>query len=189
MGTDPYELLMQQAAAAPPGSEGLFFLPYLTGERTPHADPNARGAWIGLSLRHSRSHLVRSVVEGATFAMRDCLQIIQGLQVPVREIRLSGGGARSPFWRQVQADVYGQKVSTINAAEGPAFGVALLAAVGTGAYKSIVEACEATIRVVDSTAPDARARKLYDAAHPIYQQLYRSLRGDFAAIARFVTGG
>jgi xylulokinase len=186
MHIDPYELLAQQAATAPAGSEGLFFLPYLTGERTPHADPNARGAWIGLSLRHTKAHLVRSVFEGATYAMRDCLEIIQGMNVPVKEIRLSGGGGRSKFWRQLQADIYGQKTSIINASEGPAFGVALLAAVGAGAYKNVVEACDATIRVTETTPVDARARKTYDAAQKIYQQLYRSLKSDFATIARFV---
>jgi xylulokinase len=186
MNVDSYEILTREAAAAPPGSEGLFFLPYLTGERTPHADPHARGAWIGLSLRHGKAHLVRSVIEGATFAMRDCLEIIREMGVPVREIRLSGGGARSPFWRQLQADVYGQKVSVINASEGPAYGVALLAAVGAGAYRNVVEACDATIQVVESTPADAKSRKTYDAAHRIYQQLYRSLQSDFATVAEFV---
>ncbi|MBS0266707.1 MAG: xylulokinase [Planctomycetes bacterium] len=183
---DPYELIMAQAAAAPAGSEGLFFLPYLTGERTPHADPHARAAWVGLSLRHGIPHLVRSVVEGATYAMRDSLDIIQQMQVPVKEVRLSGGGARSPFWRQVQADIYGVKTVTTNSAEGPAYGVALLAAVGTGAYRNIVEACQATIKVVDSTLPQAKARKVYDAAYPEYQQLYRSLKNDFRTIAQLV---
>ena len=150
------------------GAEGLFFLPYLTGERTPHADPDAKGAWIGLSLRHGHEHLARSVIEGATFAMRDCLEIIKHMKIPVREIRLSGGGARSELWRQIQADVYGQKVVTINAEEGPAYGVALLAAAGTGAYKNVVEACSATIRVVGSTAVNKRDRKTYDRAYPVY---------------------
>src|SRR4029079_2089016 len=118
------------------------------GERTPHADPYARGAWIGLSLRHQRAHLIRSVMEGATYAMRDCLEIINGMNVPIREIRLSGGGARSDFWRQMQADVYGRRVSMINAEEVPAYGVALLAAAGTGKYKSVVEACGAAVKVV-----------------------------------------
>jgi xylulokinase len=188
MHVDPYELLSAEAATAPPGSEGLYFLPYLTGERTPHADPFARGAWIGLTLRHGRSHMVRSVIEGATFAMRDCLEIIQGMGVPVKEIRLSGGGAKGKFWRQVQADIYGQKVSTINAAEGPAYGVALLAAAGTGAYRNVVEACEATIKVVDTTPVDGKARKTYDTGHKVYQQLYRSLKDDFRTIAGLVGG-
>jgi xylulokinase len=183
---DPYELITRQAAQAPAGCEGLYFLPYLTGERTPHADPHARGAWIGLTLRHGREHLVRSVIEGATYAMRDCLEIIRGMKIPVKEIRLSGGGARSEFWRQVQADVYGQKVVTINAEEGPAFGAALIAAAGTGAYKDVVEACEATIRVVSGTAPNAKAKRTYDKAYPLYGKLYRSLKDDFRAIASMV---
>jgi len=179
---DPYELITAQAEQAPPGSEGLFFLPYLTGERTPHADPDARAAWIGLSLRHGRPHLSRSVIEGATYAMRDSLEIIKELDIPVREIRLSGGGARSPFWRQLQADVYGKKVVTINAEEGPAYGVALLAAAGTGAYKDVVEACSATIRVVQSTSVNSKAKRTYNQSYPLFRDLYTSLKGDFPRI-------
>ena len=177
------EEITRQAAEAPAGCEGLYFLPYLTGERTPHADPFARAAWIGLSLRHGRSHLIRSVIEGATYAMRDCLEIIKELKIPVREIRVSGGGARSEFWRQIQADVFGQDVVTINAEQGPGYGVALLAAVGAGAFKSVEEACAATIRVVQKTAYDKKAAKVYDRAFPVYQQLYRSLKADFRAIS------
>ncbi len=183
---DPYELITEEAAHAPAGSEGLFFLPYLTGERTPHADPNARAAWIGLSLRHSRAHLVRSVIEGATFAMRDCLEIIKQMNIPVREIRVSGGGARSRFWRQMQADVYGNRVATINAEEGPAYGVALLAAAGTGAYKDVVEACKATIRVVETTRVHQPTRRIYNRIYPQYQQLYHSLKNDFTRIANLI---
>ncbi len=184
--TDPYNLITEQAAEAPPGCEGLFFLPYLTGERTPHADPYARGAWIGLSLRHHRAHLIRSVMEGATYAMRDCLEIINEMKVPIREVRLSGGGARSEFWRQMQADLYGRRVSTINAEEGPAYGVALLAAAGTGRYKGIVEACQAAIRVVSSTDPQAEAKRAYSKSYPMFRKLYQSLKPDFAEIARLV---
>ncbi len=186
MGVDPYVLLSAEAAQAPPASEGLFFLPYLTGERSPHADPDARGAWIGLTLRHGRPHLVRAVMEGATFAMRDCLEVIREMNIPVGQIRLSGGGGRSEFWRQLQADIYGQEVVTINAEEGPAFGVALLAAAGTGAYSSVEEACQATIRVVTRTAADPDRVAKYNAAYPIYQQLYRSLKADFKTIGAFV---
>ena len=179
---DPYELITRQAAEAPVGSEGLFFLPYLTGERTPYADPNARGSWVGLSLRHGKGHLARAVMEGATYAMRDSLEIARGMDIPVKEVRLSGGGARSEFWRQMQADIYGQQVVTINAEEGPAYGVALLAAAGTGAYRDVVQACKATISVVTRTKPGSRERKAYNAAYPIYQQLYQSLKSDFADI-------
>jgi len=185
---DPYELITQQASEAPPGSEGLTFLPYLTGERTPHADPFARGAWVGLSLRHGREHLVRSVLEGATYAMRDSLEIIREMQVPVKEVRLSGGGARSKFWRQLQADIYGVKAVTTNSFEGPAYGVALLAAVGTGAYSSIVEACQATIKVDKTITPSAKTKRIYDASYPLYQKLYRSLKDDFRIMSELVAG-
>ncbi len=183
LGVDPYQVICDEAAAAPVGSEGLFFLPYLTGERTPHCDANARGSWVGLSLRHGRAHLARAVMEGATYALRDCLRIIREMQIPVSEIRLSGGGARSAFWRQLQADIYGQEVVTINAEEGPAFGVALLAAVGTGAYSNIQEACRRTIKVVNRVPHDERSAKFYNEAYPIYRQLYDALKADFARIA------
>jgi len=186
MGVDPYTLLSAEAAHAPTGSEGLFFLPYLTGERSPHADPEARGAWIGLTIRHGRSHLVRSVMEGATYAMRDCLEVIREMKIPIEQIRLSGGGGRSEFWRQLQADIYGQEVTTINAEEGPAYGAALLAAAGTGAYRDVVEACQATIHVVSSTGTDETRQAIYQRAYPIYQQLYRSLKSDFATIGKLV---
>lgn len=187
MGVDPYTLITAQAEQAPRGSEGLFFLPYLTGERTPHCDANARACWIGLSLRHGKSHMARSVIEGATYAMRDCLEIIRELGVPISEIRVSGGGARSKFWRQLQADIYGQEVCSINAEEGPAYGVALLAAAGTGAYSSIEEACRSTIRVVNRVPSDSTAVDEYNQAYPVFQQLYQSLKGDFATIAKLVS--
>ncbi|MBI2825933.1 MAG: xylulokinase [Planctomycetia bacterium] len=181
--SDAYDKLNKEAEGVPAGSEGLFFLPYLSGERTPHADPNARGCFIGLSLAHGRGHMLRSIMEGVAYSLRDCLEIIRGMGVPVREIRASGGGSKSRLWRQIQADAFGQKVSTINAEEGPAFGVALLAAVGAGAYKDVREACAATIRVVDSTPPQRAAQKTYDRAFPEYRQLYRSLADDFQRIA------
>ncbi|RMG38862.1 MAG: xylulokinase [Planctomycetota bacterium] len=183
---DPYVLLTEMAEAVPAGSEGLYFLPYLTGERTPHADPYARAAWIGLSLRHGKGHLVRAVIEGATYAMRDSLEIIRGMNVPVREIRLSGGGARSPFWRQLQADVYGSTVATINAEEGPAFGAALLAAAGTGAYRNVAQACAATITVTSRRKPDPKLRRRYNELYPVYCRLYRALKDEYRTIAELV---
>ena len=178
-----YETLTAEAATAPAGSQGLFFLPYLSGERTPHADPDARGCFIGLTLAHTRGHMLRAVMEGVTYSMRDSLAIIEGLGVPVKQIRASGGGSRSPFWRQIQADVFGRKVVTINCEEGAAYGVALLAAVGAGAFKNIQEACSATISVVKETTTVRAAKARYDCAFPIYQQLYRSLKKDFKTIA------
>jgi len=180
---DVYDLLTEEAKQTPAGSEGLFFLPYLSGERTPHADPFARGCFVGLTLAHTRGHLVRSVLEGVTYSMRDSLEIFQGLEIPVKQIRASGGGSKSPFWRQVQADVFGQRVVTVNSDEGPAFGVALLAAVGAGAFKNIQEACKATIKVIKETKPNAKAQKIYDATMPTYQQLYCSLKQDFRTIS------
>jgi len=180
---DPYETLTAEAKKIPPGSEGLFCLPYFAGERTPHADPDARACFIGLTLAHTRGHLVRSIMEGVSYAMRDSLAIIEELGVPVRQIRASGGGSRSPLWRQIQADVFGQKVSTINAEEGPAYGAALLAAVGAGAFKDVGEACDATIRVVKETSVNRTAAKYYNQGFRVYQGLYRSLKDDFKRIA------
>jgi xylulokinase len=181
---DPYAVLNREASKIAAGSEGLFFLPYLAGERTPHADPDARGCFVGLTLKHTRGHLARAIMEGVTFALRDSLAIIKELGVPVRQIRASGGGAKSTLWRQIQADVFGQKVVTINAEEGPAYGVALLAAVGAGAFKNVQEACAATIKVTTETDVGHKAKNAYDAAFPVYQQLYRSLEGDFKRIAQ-----
>ncbi|NLX58160.1 MAG: xylulokinase [Phycisphaerae bacterium] len=180
---DPYDLITADAAAAPVGSHGLYFLPYLTGERTPHADPNARGCWVGLSNMHRRGELARSVMEGITYAMRDSLEIIRGMGVPVKEIRATGGGARSAFWRQMQADVYGQAVCTINAAEGPAYGAALLAGVGAGVWADVPEASDAVVRVGAATRPDRRRAAAYNRRYPQFQALYRSLRDDFARMA------
>jgi xylulokinase len=181
---DPYELILKMVEAVPRGAEGLFFLPYLTGERHPYSDPYAKGAWIGLTVRHTRAHLARALIEGATFAMRDCLLVIRQLGVSATQIRLSGGGARSRFWRQLQADIYGQKVALINAQEGPAYGVALLAMVGTGAYKSVAEACAATIQVTEEIAPNEDGRAAYERIHEEYQRLYPALREGFGRMAK-----
>lgn len=180
---DVYEILTEEAAKIAAGSKGLFFLPYLSGERTPHADPDARGCFIGLTLTHTRAHLIRAIMEGVTYSMRDSLAIIRQLGVPVKQIRASGGGSRSPLWRQIQADVFGQKVSTINAEQGPAYGVALLAAVGAGAFKHVAEACDATIRVVKETPVQPKAAMYYDQGFPIYQSLYPALKDTFKKIA------
>ena len=188
-GVDPYQILTSEAALAGPGAEGLFFLPYLTGERSPHFDPDAKGGWIGLTVRHGRPHMIRAVMEGATFAMRDSLELIREMKVAIEQIRVSGGGARNALWRQIQADVYGADVHTINASEGPAFGVALLAQVGTGGFSSVPEACDATILTVESTGVDARARAYYDRAYKVYRDLYQNLKGTFREIGELVAEG
>lgn len=185
-GIDPYFLLTDQAALAGPGAEGLFFLPYLTGERCPHFDPDAKGAWVGLTVRHGRPHLARSVLEGATYAMRDCLELVREMGVAIHQIRVSGGGARNPLWRQIQADIYGNDVHTVNSTEGPAFGVALLAQVGIGGFSSVPEACDATIRLADRSVVETATKSFHDSAYPIYKQLYKDLRGSFHAINHLV---
>ena len=180
---DPYELLTAKAEKAPPGAEGLIFLPYLAGERTPYPDPNARGVFFGLSLRHQKAHLIRAVLEGITFGMRDSLELIRSLNVPIQQIRASGGGGKSRFWRQLQADIFGTEVVTINMDEGPAFGVALLAAVGTGTYASVEEACKATIRIVEKTKPNPKNVKIYEQFYRFYHSLYGTFRQKYAELA------
>lgn len=180
---DPYAILNQEAAASTTGSEGLFFLPYLAGERTPHADPDARGCFVGLTLKHQRGDVVRSIMEGVTMAMRDSLDIMQQLDVPVKQIRTSGGGSKSPLWRQIQADVFGKAACRINAEQGPAYGVALLAAVGGGYYNNISQACKATIKVVEKTPAKAKSKAVYNDLFPVFQKLYGSLKDDFKTIS------
>jgi len=179
---DPYDVLTDKAAQARAGSDGLMFLPYLLGDLTPHVDPNAKGALVGLTMHHGKNELIRSVMEGITYGMRDSLEIIRGMRVEVREIRLSGGAAKSEFWRQMQADVYGEPVCAINATEGPAYGAALLAGVGTGVWATVQEACESTIRVTNRYEPNRDNVAVYNEYYPIFQQLYRSLKADFQTI-------
>ncbi|MDB5294780.1 MAG: xylB, partial [Phycisphaerales bacterium] len=180
---DPYELLVEQAATAPAGCEGLFFLPYLTGERCPHPDPNARGGWIGLTARTTRPMLIRSLLEGVTFGMRDALEIMRGMGVAVSQVRASGGGARSEFWRQLQADVYGSPIVLTNAAEGPAYGVALLAGVGTGVWKSVEEACKRSIKQTTKVQPNKKSAAAYEPYYRTYDKLYGDLKERYAEMA------
>ncbi|MDX1683168.1 MAG: xylulokinase [Phycisphaeraceae bacterium] len=187
-GVDPYELLIAEAQAAVPGCEGLFFLPYLTGERCPHPDPQARGGWIGLTTRHNRASLIRSVVEGITFGMADAVSIMAEMGIAADTIRLSGGGARSPFWRQLQADIYGADTATINAQEGPAYGVAILAGVGTGVWKNVPEACDAVIKETERLEPNEQAAEQYRHLHGQYQRLYPALKDEFGRIGQLVSG-
>lgn len=182
-GRDIYDMLSEEAAATPVGAEDLYFLPYLSGERTPHADPNARGAFIGLHLNHRRGHLVRALMEGVTYSLRDSLEIFRELAIPVEEIRASGGGSKSPFWRQMQADVFGRCVTTVNTDEGPAYGVALLAAVGGGAYRGIAEACQQAVTVVSRLEPCAKDASFYDVHYPLWHRLYPSLKEEFRRMA------
>lgn len=180
-GSDPYELMLEEAESVPAGADSLIFLPYLTGERTPHPDPNARGVFFGLSLIHTRAHLTRAVVEGVTFGLRDSLELIKTTGVSVDRVRMAGGGARSPFWRQLAADVFGVSVVTVNATHGGALGAALLAMAGAGIYSDVPAACEATIR--ESSVTDPALAGAYDGAYERYRSLYPALRPSFDANA------
>jgi xylulokinase len=171
-----YDTLTAEAATAPPGSQGLFWLPYLMGERTPHLDSAARGGWIGVTAKHTRADLIRALLEGVCYSQKDCLDIIDQMGVTANAVRLSGGGARSPFWRQLCADVLGQRVVKLACEEGSAYGAAILALVGTGAYASVPEACRAAIREVDSLLPRPHESQLYRRGHEVYRALYPSLR-------------
>ncbi len=184
MGVDPYELMTAQAETAPVGCNGLLFLPYLTGERCPYPDPDARGVFFGLNLTHSKPDLIRAVLEGVAFGLRDCLDLIKGLGVEFTEVRASGGGARSKLWRQIQADTLRHDISTINVDESAAYGVALLAAVGAGIYPTVQAATDAAISVVDTLAPDPEAVKVYEDYHGLYRRLYVALADEFDSVAK-----
>ncbi|HET7459140.1 MAG TPA: xylulokinase [Gemmatimonadaceae bacterium] len=165
-----------EAASVPPGADGLTFLPYLQGERTPHRDPDARGALVGLTLAHTRAHVVRASLEGVCFAMRDCLAILRDLGLPFDSLLLTGGGSRSDFLRQLQADVYGLPVAVPMREEGPAFGAALLAAVSAGAFPDAAAACRATIARGEARQPDAAAHRAYAEPYARFRALYPALR-------------
>ncbi|HEY3291194.1 MAG TPA: xylulokinase [Anaerolineae bacterium] len=179
-----YDDLMADVETVPPGAEGLVFLPYLTGERCPYPDPLARGAFVGLTLRHTQAHMTRAVVEGITYGLADSLTLIRGLGVRIDEVRAIGGGARSAVWRQMLADVFQTEITLINSSEGGAFGVALLAGVGAGVWSGAREACDATLRVTTRIGPakDAAMRERYATTYARYRELYPALSGIFAKL-------
>jgi xylulokinase len=183
MDVDPYVLMDQEADKVSAGSNGLLYLPYLMGERTPHLDAYARGVFFGLSAKHEKRDMIRAVMEGVTYSLRDCMEIIKEMGVSVSEIRASGGGGKSKLWRQMQADVFGNAITTINSSEGPALGVALLAGVGTGIYKSVAEACDTAIKVKNVQDPDMEKYKIYDKYYRLYNRLYKSLKNDYRELA------
>ena len=175
-GIDAYEFLSKEAESVPPGCDGLVFLPYLQGERTPHLDAYARGGWIGLTASHDRRYLIRSVMEGVAFSLKDCFAIIREQGLQLEQMRATGGGAKSPLWRQIIADVLGVELVVTNATEGPAFGAALLAGVASGVYPSVQEACAQTVRVIERTAPRPEVAPAYARAYETYQALYPALK-------------
>ena len=183
---DPYDLMLEDAATTPPGAEGLIFVPYLSGERTPHRDPLARGAFVGLTLRHTQAHMTRAVVEAITYGLRDSLELIRQSGIRVNEVRAAGGGARSPIWRQWLADIFNAEITLINSSEGGALGVALLAGVGTGVWKTTREACSTVLSVTSRTEPtkDSSVRHAYDDAYAQFKALYPALKDSFHALSR-----
>jgi xylulokinase len=178
-GRDPYEHLTEEAAAAPPGCDGLLWTPYLMGERTPHLDSNARAALVGLTASHTRSHVIRAILEGVAFSLRDTFTIFQEMQVPVMGIRLGGGGARSQLWRQIQADVYGKEVEIVEAEEGAAYGAAILAGVGAGVWSSVDDACRAVVHVAAKVPPRMNVVTTMNTAYAAYQRVYPATRDIF----------
>lgn len=182
-GRDPYVRLGEEAAQAPVGAEGLFWAPYLMGERTPHLDPNARGALVGISASHTRAHVVRAILEGVTFSLKDSFTIFSEMKVPVTTIRLGGGGARSALWRQIQADVYSHEVEIVEAEEGAAYGAAILAGVGARQWRSVDEACEGVVRVCQKIAPQRSAAAEMEAHYRTYRRIYPALKHIFRAEA------
>jgi len=180
---DPYVVMDEEAAASPIGANRLLFLPYLMGERTPHLDPDCRGAFVGLSGMHCRGDLIRAVMEGVCYSLRDCLTVLDSMAVHPGDMRICGGGAKSPFWRQMLADVYGTPVVTMESEEGPALGVAILAMVGAGLYPSVPEACRAMVRARKSTPDKPANTREYARYYELYRNLYCHLREDFAALA------
>jgi len=183
---DPYTIITGMAQGVAAGAEGLLFLPYLAGERTPYADSHARGAFIGLSLRHTRAHMARSVMEGITMSLKDCLELGKQCGASASRIYFSGGGARSSFWQQMAADIFGAAVARTRSDEGPAYGAAILAGVGLGLHKSVEEACAAFIRVKDEVQPDISMEDRYRNLYSLYHSLYPALQGFYEQDASFI---
>ena len=183
--TESFDQIVAEAEQAPAGSEGLLFLPYLSGERTPHPDPLARGAFVGLTLRHRRAHLTRAVLEGVAFSMKDCFSLLQGAGMgKVSEVRIAGGGAKGALWRKIVASVLGLPMVTVNSTEGAAYGAALLAGTGVGAWPSVEAACDATISVSGREEPVAAWATAYDELYPRYRELYTALKPTYDALPR-----
>ncbi len=175
-----FDALLSEAASVPAGSEGLQFLPYLSGERTPYPDPLARGAFVGLTLRHARGHLTRAVLEGVAFGLKDGFGLIQNAGLgEIKQVRASGGGTRSALWRQILADVLEAELVTVNTSEGAAYGAALLAGVGAGAWPDVPAACKAVIRITATTRPSPQQVESYRRVYPLYRELYPALKPSF----------
>ncbi|HBH3641826.1 TPA: xylulokinase [Clostridioides difficile] len=186
LGEDVYEIINNQVSQVPTGCNGLIYLPYMMGERTPHLDPYARGVFFGLSPIHSKKEIARSIMEGVSYSLKDCMDIIENLNIDVNEVRASGGGGKSKVWRQMQADMFNQDVYTINSSEGPALGVAILALVGSGIYENIQKACDAIIKTSTKLEPISENVDTYKIYHRLYKRIYKSLKDDFRLLDEVV---
>ncbi|MCC6591481.1 MAG: xylulokinase [Bryobacterales bacterium] len=178
-----FDDLMAEAAKSPVGSRGLYWLPYLMGERTPHLDASARGGWIGITASHARADMIRALVEGVSFSQKDCLEVIEEMGVEVHKVRVSGGGAKSPFWRRILSDVFQRQVTTLATQEGSAYGAALLSLVGTEVYHTVPEACEAAIKETETIGCNSHDAAIYDRHYQVYTQIYPALRPLFGLMA------
>jgi xylulokinase len=182
-GAGVYDILTKEASRAPAGCEGLIFLPYLSGERTPYADSDARGVFFGLTLRHGKDHTTRSVLEGVAYGLRDSLELMRAMGLTITQVRASGGGARSALWRQILADVFDSEIVLTNVTEGAAFGAALLAGVGAGVYHDVAEACDTTINLTDRIEPGPD-RSIYADYYGVYRDLYPALAPQFKRVSK-----
>jgi xylulokinase len=176
---DPYEHLTDEAAKAPPASDGLLWTPYLMGERTPHLDANARAALVGLTASHTRAHVIRAILEGVAFSLRDTFTIFEEMRVPVKQIRLGGGGARSMLWRQIQADVYSHDIEIVEAEEGAAYGAAILAGVGAKTWPTVDDACAAVVRVRETISNRPDVARTLNSAYAAYRRAYPATKSIF----------
>lgn len=184
--TDVYDIMTRKASGAPAGSEGLIFLPYLTGERTPYPDPDAKGTFTGITIRHNKQHFIRAVLEGVAYSLKDCLELNKNIGLTVDQIRISGGGAKSKFWKQILADIFNVELVTLNSTEGAPYGAALLAAAGTGTFNSVAEACEKCIKKESITEPVKENTEIYKDYYEVYRNLYPALKPSFNKISHAV---
>lgn len=184
---EPYEAMAGMAKTVPEGSEGLIFLPYLAGERCPHPDPNARGIFFGLSLKHSREHIARAVMEGILFGLKDILNIMKASGIsPCRKLRVSGGGARSDFWCAMMADIFNARIARLSSGEGPSYGAAIIAGIGTGIYSDAASACRLLVKEKDVFVPEEKRAAVYEKFYGLYKNLYPSVKAQFDILGKIV---
>ncbi|NLT09106.1 MAG: xylulokinase [Ruminococcus sp.] len=183
MGTDEYILMDREAETVPVGANRLLYLPYLMGERTPHLDPDARGVFFGLSAIHTKKDMLRAVMEGVAYSLRDCIEVFRDMDISINYMMACGGGGKSKLWRSMLADLYNCPVRTISSEEGPALGAAILASVGTGIYSSVHEACGQIVRTGQEQSPDVRNTVVYEKYYQLYRELYPALKSKFKSLA------